>query len=217
MASSLLKQGKLFLLCMLIWGLLQLTCGLVILVGVVGQDHWNHHYPLNEPLFLLAASSSFITAGKCAIAFGYFRESKGLKIAVVVTSVLSMIIGVAHFLLLEPSSPRDGNTLLRYDKREETVHISQETVEIETTINLGSVINAVFLLIFIPNCRKSGFGFDHLEEETDNEPPPYNHHTIEAGVGNHESCEATSPPPIYTISEGTQYQSNITIMWQNQR
>ena len=217
MASSLLKQGKLFILSMLIWGLLQLTCGLVILVGVVDQDHWNHHYPLNEPLFLLAASSSFITAGKCTIAFGYFRESKGLKIAVVVTSVLSMIFGVAHFLLLEPSSPRDGNTLQRYAKREETVHISQETVEIETTIYLGSVINAVFLLIFIPNCRKSGFGFDHLEEETDNDPPPYNHHTIEAGVGNHQSCEAASPPPIYTISEGTQYQSNITIMWQNQR
>ena len=210
MASRLLKQGKLFILSMLIWGLLQLTCGLVILVG---QDHWNHHYPLNEPLFLLAASSSFITAGKCAIAFGYFRESKGLKIAVVVTSVLSMIFGVAHFLLLEPSSPRDGNTLQRYAKREETVHISQETVEIETMIYLGSVINAVFLLIFIPNCRKSGFGFDHLEEETDNEPPSYNHHTIDAGVGN----EATSPPPIYTISEGTHYQSNITIMWQNQR
>ena len=211
MASSLLKQGKLFILSMLIWGLLQLICGLVILVGVVDQDHWNHHYPLNEPLFLLAASSSFITAGKCAIAFGYFRESKGLKIAVVVTSVLSMIIGVAHFLLLEPSSPRDGNTLQRYDKRKETVHIYQETVE--TMIYLSSIINAVFLLIFIPNCKKSGFGFVHLEEETDNDPPSYNHHTIEAGVGN----EATSPPPIYTISEGTQYQSNITIMWQNQR
>ena len=217
MASSLLKQGKLFILSMLIWGLLQLICGLVILVGVVDQDHWNHHYPLNEPLFLLAASSSFITAGKCAIAFGYFRESKGLKIAVVVTSVLSMIFGVAHFLLLEPSSPRDGNTLQRYDKREETVHISQETVEIETMIYLGSIINAVFLLIFIPNCKKSGFGFVHLEEETDNDPPSYNHHTIEAGVGNHEGYEATSPPPIYTICKGTQYQSNITIMWQNQR
>ena len=211
MASSLLKQGKLFILSMLIWGLLQLICGLVILVGVVDQDHWNHHYPLNEPLFLLAASSSFITAGKCAIAFSYFRDSKGLKIAVVVTSVLSMIIGVAHFLLLDPSSPRYGNTLQRYDKREETVHISQETVQ--TMIYLGSIINAVFLLIFIPNCKKSGFGFVHLEEETDNEPPSYNHHTIDAGVGN----EATSPPPIYTISEGTQYQSNITIMWQNQR
>ena len=76
---------------MVLWGLVQVTCGLFILVSAMGYR--GHNFTLNNPLFVVAVSASYITAGKCTIAFSYFR-GKTLMVAVVVSSALSIILDV---------------------------------------------------------------------------------------------------------------------------
>ena len=168
------KKNKSFILAMVLWGLVQVTCGLFILVSVMG--YWGHKFK-----FVVAVSSSYIIAGKCTIAFSYFR-GKALKIAVIVSSVLSIIFGTAEFIFLLVSHSQKHTKLV---------------CNVETVICLGSIFNTLFLYSF---CTSTP-GFYHLEEETDCPPPPY--HQVNLDSGNQESHEATSPPPSYTIDAET--------------
>ena len=127
------KKSKSFILAMVLWGLVQVTCGLFILVSVMG--YWGHRFK-----FVVAVSSSYIIAGKCTLAFSYFR-GKALKIAVIVSSALSIIFGTAEFIFLLVSHSLVCN--------------------VETVICLGSIFNTLFLYSF---CTSTP-GFYHLEEE----------------------------------------------------
>ena len=199
------KKEKLFILSMVLWGLVQVTCGLFILVSAMGYR--GHNFTLNNPLFVLAVSSSYITAGKCTIAFSYFR-GKALMVAVVVSSALSIVFGATQFILLVAS--HHGKKTPGYGIGEQSVLLREEIIE--TVICLGSIFKALFLFVFLHKCRTSTPGFVHLEEETENPPPPPAYDTLE--TGNQESNEATGPPPVYTIADQTRYQANINLVWQ---
>ena len=204
---------------MALWGLVQVTCGLFILMSVGG--YWGHNIHFNNPILVIAASTSYITAGKCTIAFSYFR-GKVLMVAVVISSALSINFGTTQFILLAASHHGRRTTAWSqgYYKEEGSVYLCKGTIE--TVICLGSILKAFFLAVFLRKCRISAPGFVHLEEETDIPPPPYD--TLETGnppppydmieAGNQDSQEATSPPPIYTIADQTRYQANITLAWQ---
>ena len=203
--NPLYKKEKLFILSMVLWGLVQLACGLFILVSEMGYR--GHNFNLNNPIFVVAVSASYITAGKCTIAFTYFR-GKALMVAVFVSSALSIVFGAIQFISLVAC--HHGKMTLGYDIGEESVHLEEGTIE--TVICLGSIFNAVFLFVFLRKCRSSTAEFLHLEEETDSSSPPPAYDTIERG--NQESNETTSPPPIYTNDDWTRYQANIDLAWQ---
>ena len=77
------REDKLFILSMVLWGLVQVTCGRYILVRAKGYLGYN-----SLPL-VVAPSLSFITAGKCTMAFA-FIQGKVLKIAVFTFSFLQL-------------------------------------------------------------------------------------------------------------------------------
>ena len=189
---------------MVLWGLVQVTCGLFILVSAMGYR--GHNFTLNNPLFVVAVSASYITAGKCTIAFSYFR-GRALMVAVVVSSALSIIFGSTQFIVLVAS--HHGKKTPGYDIHERSVYLREEIIE--TVICLGSIFKALFLFVFLHKCRTSTSGFIHLDEETENPPPPPAYDTLE--TGNQESDEATRTPPIYTIADRTSYQANINLAY----
>ena len=76
------KEFKSIILTLVLWGLVQVACGLSLLVTVMG--YWEHIlFPLNEPLFAFAVAPIFINAGTFIIAFAFVR-GKFLRIAVFV-------------------------------------------------------------------------------------------------------------------------------------
>ena len=219
------KKEKLFILSRILWGLLQVACGLFVLVLELGNR--GHNSSLSNPLLVMAASASYITAGKCTIAFSYFR-GKLLMVAVVLFSALSINFGVIQFILLV-TYPHGKKSL---------GHDSVQECTIETVIFFGSIFKATFLFVFIRKCLTSTPAFVHLEEDTESPPPPppaYDD-TIMAGdqecletnsfppppaydtleTGDQESHEDTSPPPVYTNDDWTRYQENINLAWQGE-
>ena len=194
---------------MVLWGLVQVTCGLFIRASMKG--YWGHNVstPLNNPLFVVAVSSSYITAGMCSIAFGYFR-GKALMIAVVVSSALSLTFGTTRFILLVVS--HRGKKTPSYDnEEEESVYLCKGTIE--AVIVLGSISRALFLFVFLHTAP----GFLHLEQERDSPPPSYDmlelgdppppYDTIE--MGNHLEEEMVNLPPPYDTIETSNQQVQI--------
>ena len=128
------KEVKPFTFLLILWGLLQVTCGLAIIVTVM--DFWNHIlFPLKNPVFVFAASLSFINGGSCTLAFAFFR-GKFVWI-VLATSIISTIFGASMSILLTVS--RHRNTL---GHNEETVYRVQLTIGL--LVALGNSFSAIF-------------------------------------------------------------------------
>ena len=215
------KGVNLIFLTMVLWGLVQVACGLSILVTVLG--YWDRiFFPLNEPLFVFAVGPIFTNAGTWIIAFAFVR-GKFLRIAVFVTSAMSMIFGVSLSFLLTVSRHANARG---YDKVEdsttETVYLFQLTIGM--VIALGNSFTAVLFSLFLPRCCccASTPGVVHFEEEADL-PPPYHHQTLETmsfvkcqdltSFGNLETYQAMAPPPVFTSTDWTRYQaSNLALL-----
>ena len=205
---------------LVLWGIVQISCGLSILVTVMG--YWDHIlFPLNEPLFVFSSCPIFINAGTFIIAFAIVR-GKCLRIAVFVTSTMSIIFGVSLSFLLTVS--RHGNTR-GYDTVEdsttETVFLFQ--LAIGMVIALGNSFTAVFFSLFLPRscCPSSTPGLVHFEHETDNlepPPPPYYHQPFEtmsfvkcqdwSSIDKQEIYQDMGLPPAYTITDWTCFQDS---------
>ena len=205
------KGFKSIIFTLVLWGLVQVACGLSLLVTVMG--YWEHIlFPLNQPLFAFAVAPIFINAGTFIIAFAFVR-GKFLRIAVFVTSFLSMILGASLSFLLTVS--RHGTTQ-GYD---EAVYLLQVTIGM--VIALGNSFTSVFFSLFLPRCCASttpGVVY-YIEEEMDNPlPPPYYHQPLETmsfvecqgltSFGNHQIYQATDHPPHYTSTDWTRYQAS---------
>ena len=132
---------------MALWGLVQVTCGLFILMSVGG--YWGHDIHVNNPILVIAASTSYITAGKCTVAFSYFR-GKVLMVAVVISSALSINFGTTQFILLAAS--HHGRRTPGYYQEDESVYLCNGTIE--TVICLGSIFKAL-LFVFLCKCYTS--------------------------------------------------------------
>ena len=65
------REGKSFIFCFALWGTAKVVCGYLLLLTVI--NFWGHTYPFDITLLEIATSLSFITSGKCTIAFAYFR------------------------------------------------------------------------------------------------------------------------------------------------
>ena len=191
------KEINRFILTLVLWGLVQVICGLSILVTVMG--YWRHIlFPLNEPIFVFVAVPIFINAGTCIIAFAFVR-GKILRIAVFVTSVISLIFSVSMSFLLIISHHGHTQSYNRdEDSTSETVYLFQ--LAMGMVIAFGNSFTATFFSLFLPRCcctstpglvhlqllyfdgmdhfdGKDHFdGVDHFEEETEKPLPlPYNH------------------------------------------
>ena len=150
-----MKELGYFDMFMLMWGLIEVTCGLCIQVSVMGHSVCGLNLPHNYPLALVCASLSLIYAGSCTAAFPFLRGRVSM-VAFVLTSVTSIILGFAL------------PTVASSDSQVRTAgHV----------IKVCSLFNIVFLFFFLPNCCKSASGplpFEVLNEEgTENPPPPY--------------------------------------------
>ena len=75
---------------MVMWGLIEVTCGLSIQVSVMG--HCGLNFPPNYPLAFVSASASLFYAGSSTAAFPFLRGRVSM-VAVLLTSVLSIIFG----------------------------------------------------------------------------------------------------------------------------
>ena len=209
------KKNKSFILAIVLCGLVQVTCGFLMLASVMG--YWGHKFPLNNHLVVVAASLSYIIGGKCTMAFSYFR-GKALMIAVIVFSVLSVIFGAIQFIFL----------ILSHSQKK-TLLCDGTT---ETVICLGSIFNTVFFSAFSTSLHFTSRrrrtpphhpmnqvnlsrdtlppSYDQVSLyintipppyhqvilDTDTLPPPYDQ--VNLDYGNQESYDATSPPPSYT-------------------
>ena len=151
-----LNGDNLFLLPPIILGLVQSACGILILVPPIANYGYN---PL-ALLLTVAAGFSFISAGVSSFAIVFVRGNV-FKIALAVTSFLSMIFGVSPVLNLIFSSD---------DQNSE----AQVTVMV---IGFGSSFSALFQFVFFSFCccaSKPGVvhSEDRMESPPVRSPPP---------------------------------------------
>ena len=186
---------------MVMWGLIEVTCGLSIQVNVMGHGVCGLNFPPHYPLAFVFASSSLFYAGSCTAAFPFLR-SRVSMVAVLLTSVLSIIFGaILPTVAYSASQVRTAGDV----------------------VGVCSLLNVVFLFIFLFECCNSASGVLN-EEGTENPPPPYDQATLERSSletqqasrrppinsqyaieeGSHQ---ATSLPPIYTIADWTRFQN----------
>ena len=181
------REGKSFIFCFALWGTAKVVCGYLLLLTV--SDFWGHTYPFDITLLEIATSLSFITSGKCTIAFAYFRgEASRL---VLTTSIMSVIFAICLFLILVTSAENHDHC--------------EGTIECVTFFSI--VLNGIFLF-FLIKLDRSRAEFEVQEEFTDVPPPPY-----EVAIRdsyNQEGFGATRSPPIYTVSDNSHYETNIT-------
>ena len=201
------KEVKPFTFLLILWGLLQVTCGLGIIVTVM--DFWNHIlFPLKNPVFVFAASLSFINGGSCTLAFAFFR-GKFVWI-VLATSIISTIFGASMSILLTVS--RHRNTL---GHNEETVYRVQLTIGL--LVALGNSFSAIFYSLLRSCCFASTPGhLVHFVKEIDN--PSYYQQTLQfikcqvlnwgSSFGTVRTQESPGLPPVYTIDDWKRYEAD---------
>ena len=203
------KEVKPFTFLLILWGLLQVICGLAIIVTVM--DFCDHIlFPLKNPVFVFAASLSFINGGSCTLAFAFFR-GKFVWI-VLATSIISTIFGASMSILLTVS--RHRNTL---GHNEETVYRVQLTIGL--LIALGNSFSAIFYSLF-RSCRLASTPghLVHFVKEIDN--PSYYQQTLQfikcqvlnwgsaSSFGAIRTQESPGLPPVYTIDDWKRYEAD---------
>ena len=183
MRSS-LREGKLFIFFSALWGISEVVGGYLLLLTV--DNFWGHTSSLATVTSIeVATSLSFITSGKCTIAFAYFRgEASRL---VLTTSIMSVIFAICLFLILVTSAENHDHC--------------EGTIECVTFFSI--VLNGIYLF-FLIKVNRSRTEFEVQEEVMDVPPPPY-----EVAIRdsyNQEGFGATRSPAIYTISHNAHYE-----------
>ena len=100
------KEGKCLMLPLKLWGLIQVVGGVYVLVNLHGRCGFSSP-PLMVPPLMLAACFTFITSGICTLVFAFVR-GKVLNIAVVLTSLLSLIPGFYFFFMMTALHEKKG-------------------------------------------------------------------------------------------------------------
>ena len=154
--NALLNGDNLFLLPPIILGLVQSACGILILVPPIANYGYN---PL-ALLLTVAAGFSFISAGVSSFAIVFVRGNV-FKIALAVTSFLSMIFGVSPVL----------NLILSSDDQDSEAQVTA------MVIGFGSSFSALFQFVFFSFCccaSKPGavHSEDRMESPPVRSPPP---------------------------------------------
>ena len=178
------REEKSFIFCFALWGTAKVVCGYLLLLTII--NFWGHTYPFDITLIEIATSLSFITSGKCTIAFAYFR-GKASRL-VLTTSIMSVIFAIWLFLLLVTSAENHDHC--------------EGTIECVTFFSI--VLNGIYLF-FLIKLDRSRAEFEVQEEVMDVLPPPY-----EVAIRdsyNQEGFGATRSPPIYTISPNSHYEA----------
>ena len=181
------REGKSFIFCFALWGTAKVVCGYLLLLTII--NFWGHTYPFDITLIEIATSLSFITSGKCTIALAYFR-GKASRL-VLTTSIMSVIFAIWLFLLLVTSAEN-------HDHCEGTIEC----------VTFFSIVLSGIYLFFLIKVNRSRTEFEVREEVMDVPPPPY-----EVAIRdsyNQEGFGETRSPPIYTISNNSHYETNVT-------
>ena len=181
------REEKSFIFCFALWGTAKVVCGYLLLLTII--NFWGHTYPFDITLLEIATSLSFITSGKCTIAFAYFR-GKASRL-VLTTSIMSVIFAIWLFLLLVTSAEN-------HDHCEGTIEC----------VTFFSIVLSGIYLFFLIKVNRSRTEFEVREEVMDVPPPPY-----EVAIRdsyNQEVFGETRSPPIYTISNNSHYETNVT-------
>ena len=214
--NALLNGDNLFLLPPIILGLVQSACGILILVPPIASYGYNKF----TLLLTVAAGFSFISAGVGSFAIVFVRGNV-FKIALAVTSFLSMIFGVSPVLTLIFSSD-DQNS---------------EAQVTAMVIGFGSSFSALFQFVFFSFCccaSKPGavHSEDRMESPPVRSPPPsYSFYTSTPRAAHlppsYDSWntsasgarETENPPPQYDslammdLEEGELDHHHTTMTW----
>ena len=145
--------GKILIFSSVLFGSSQVVCGYLLLLLAV-RDYWGH-YPFPANSVMITTSLIAITSGKSAIAFACLR-GKALRLALLITSVLSCIFAVCSFPLLVTSAKKHAHC--------------EGTIESVTL--LGTIINASFLF-FLFKGSQSRPELEVSEGDINDAPPPY--------------------------------------------
>ena len=140
------REGKSFIFCFALWGTAKVVCGYLLLLTVI--NFWGHTYPFDITLLEIATSLSFITSGKCTIAFAYFR-GKASRL-VLTTSIMSVIFAICLFLILVTSAENHDHC--------------EGTIECVTFFSI--VLNGIYLF-FLIKLNRSRTEFEVQEEVMD--------------------------------------------------
>ena len=185
MRSS-LREGKLFIFFSALWGISKVVGGYLLLLTV--DNFWGDTSSL-ATFMEVATSLSFITTGKLIIAFAYFRGN-ALRLAVLISSILSIIAAVCLFLPLVTSAE---------------THIHCEgAIECFTLLSIN--FNAIFLF-FLTKRNQTTSEYEEVVEDMDVLPPPYEVAILHSN--DQEGLEATTSRPMNIIPGGSTNQANI--------
>ena len=187
MRSS-LREGKLFIFFSALWGISEVVGGYLLLLTV--DNFWGDTSSLATVTSIeVATSLSFITTGKLMIAFAYFRGN-ALRLAVLISSILSIIAAVCLFLPLVTSAE---------------THIHCEgAIECFTLLSIN--FNAIFLF-FLTKRNQTTSEYEEVVEDMDVPPPPYEVAILHSN--DQEGLEATTIRPMNTHPGGSPNQANI--------
>ena len=147
-------RGKLFTFFSALLGIIQVICGDILLLLAATNSWGQIQNPYKPPLLEITTSLIAITSGGISIAFAIFR-GKALRLAVLITSILSCIFAICQFLSLVTSS-------------EQHAQCNYRAIESKSVTLLGTIINAIFLFFLIERSQSRS-----EVEEANDFPPPY--------------------------------------------